>query len=266
MMNTSYTAKLETAQCIVRRYYSDRLFSQIMRHLLSFFIAKNLNKKHLHYKFPADIENNFEQILSSELVLDEIYDGTYDSIHNKYFSLADQGWAKIYDVDWIFNDMNIATLKKAYQLDKHTPTFAPGQKCNVAIHIRRGDVKSYYGSYTPMEFFENTIAMINSLLDANFHIYSDSPIDVGYENVNYHINENLLESVHDMVNADILIMSIGSNLSHFCGLLNKGIVYFDRSKLAVHFNNTYNIWFSKYETWIFDELDFMKKINRCVCR
>ena len=64
-----------------------------------------------------------------------------------------------------------------------------------------------------------------------------------------------------MIHSDILIMSIGSNLSHFAGLQTSGIVFLDKNKLSQHFNNKYNIYWSEYKNFISDEEEFITKIN-----
>lgn len=63
-----------------------------------------------------------------------------------------------------------------------------------------------------------------------------------------------------MIHSDIFIMSIGSNLSHFCGLHTKAIVFLDKDKLKPCFNNKYNIYWSKYKKFISDSEQFKKEI------
>ena len=58
---------------IIRHPYDDRLFSQIIRHLLSFFIAKIMNIKHIHTPYKNNnININFEKIYNINNLIDDI--------------------------------------------------------------------------------------------------------------------------------------------------------------------------------------------------
>jgi hypothetical protein len=265
---------------IYRHPYYDRYFSQIMRHLLSFFVSKLMNITHIHTKFnppkyPKDHEDEdinlfFSKLFETNMLLDITDDSTNLSVNNllknkQIFSLPDQNLAKLYDINDIFNDKHIDLLKSSYKLKKHCIKFDP-KVLNIAVHIRRGDAKyEFGGSYTPLSFFIKTIKTLQDTFDNKInyqvHVYSNSPIDLPFNNISYHINEDELTTIHDIISSDIFIMSIGSNLSHFGCLLNNGINYLDKSKLIDCFNNRYNIYWCKFRNITIDESEFIEKIK-----
>jgi len=265
---------------IYRHPYYDRYFSQIMRHLLSFFVAKLMNIKHIHTlfnapKYPKGHENEdinlfFSKLFKKNTLLD-ITENTNLSINNllknkQIFSLPDQNLVKPYNINDIFNDSHIDLLKSSYNLTEHCMNFDPNV-FNISVHIRRGDaIYPFGGSYTPLSFFIKTIETIKKILNRKninyqVHVYSNSNIDLDIENILYHINEDELTTIHDIISSNIFIMSIGSNLSHFGCLLNNGINYLDKSKLIDCFNNKYNIYWSKFRNIITEESKFIEKLE-----
>ena len=173
---------------IYRHPYFDRYFSQIMRHLLSFFVSKLMNIKHVHTPFNApkypkghedeDINLFFSKLFHTEMLLD------IENIDNKFlhtlskeeiFSSPDQNLVKPYDINDIFSPDHIELLRSAYKLTKHCRNYDPNI-FNVCIHIRRGDVvHEFAGRYSPLSFFIRTIELIKSKLRVKYqiHVYSD---------------------------------------------------------------------------------------------
>lgn len=254
-----------------RHYYTDRLFSQIIRHFLSYFIAKKINKQHIHWPYLSEeINTNFEKILDKKIIIDK--EDSYQNMcilinNNKVISMPDQTIAEFITINELFTEYNIQIMKKAYKLKTHTISFNPEHNFNVAIHIRRGDIANmpYCDRYTDLDFFENTILSIFKIYtNPHIHIYSDSDIklNITSDNIIYHNDEDLLCSVHDMIKSHIFIMSIGSNMSYFAALLSDGIIYYDKRKLVKCFNNMYNIYWSKHPKFINDEDIFISKIKK----
>ena len=254
---------------IYRHPYNDRTFSQIMRHFLSFFIAKKLKITHIHVEYKNDIVNlNFKKIFDIKLLIDKTDTdcNIFNLRHQKLiYSIPDQDLVKKYDINNIFSKDNLNLLHKAYKLKTNSDSFTL-TKINIGIHIRRGDIAKFgqnCGRFTSILFYVNIINKINKLLhNCEFHIYSDSDIQLNIQNVKYHINEDLLTTIHDIICSDIFIMSIGSNLSHFGALLSNGLIYLDHHKLEPCFNNKYNIYWSKYRYIISDESIFINKIKQ----
>jgi hypothetical protein len=273
---------------ICRHYYNDRLFSQIVRHLLSFFISKILNITHIHIPYKNnDININFEKIYKINNLIDETienHDINKLMKEKLIYSKPDQNLVGLnnsdksyFDINDIFSDTNINLMRSSYKLNKVSNDYLLSD-INVCLHIRRGDIAKYgnsCGRFTPIIFFIDTITTIQGILGKKcvFHIYSDSEIKSQIENKNigsisnidkcnikYHINTDLLTGVNEMIQSDIFIMSIGSNLSHFVGLHTSGIVFIDKNKLTPCFNNKYNIYWSKYRHFIKDKEHFKKEI------
>ncbi len=255
--------RLKECKCLMRHPYNDRLFSQVVRHLLSFFIAKNLGKTHVHWDFEdKEIRKKFEMIFDGALV--DKRDTFANCVKRKVMSKPDQNWSKIFGINEIFSVKNLEKLKRAYKLTKHTQTFNP-KHINVAVHIRRGDISNatYCGRYTYMDFFIDRIKTVRLILKScDVHVYSDSRVNVGLANVIYHINEDILCSIHDMIRADVLIISIGSNVDHFACLLNEGIKHLDKRKLKYCFNNKYNIYWGKLRNITVEIKEFANKLSR----
>ena len=269
---------------IIRHPYDDRLFSQIIRHLLSFFIAKIMNIKHIHTPYKNNnININFEKIYNINNLIDDIsinYDINKLKKEKLIYSAPDENLvglnrsSKIYfDINDIFCNSHIELMKKSYKLNTLNTLNTinndySSSNINICLHIRRGDIEKYginCGRYTSLNFFINIIKKIQYLLNNKciFHIYSDSEIKIDIKNninIKYHINTDLLISLNEMIMSDIFIMSIGSNFSHFIGLHTSALVFLDKDKLIPCFNNNYNIYWSKYKKFISDEVEFEKKI------
>jgi hypothetical protein len=255
---------------ISRHYYDDRLYSQIMRHFLSFFMAKILNKRHIHWNYHnTEINNYFNLLFDKSYIID--LEDTFSNINKltnekKLISMPDQNISKYFTVNQLFTEEHINLIKKAYKYNKHTDTFKINHSLNVAVHIRRGDIanRSYCDRYTPLDFFINNIKLINSLYpNAHIHIYSDSYLElpIKSKNLYYHYNDDIVDCVNDMIKSHILIMSVGSNVSYFAGLLNEGICFFDKSKLTKCFNNMYNIYWSEFKKFIYEEDMFINALQ-----
>ena len=278
---------MNNAKYIIRHPYDDRLFSQLIRHLLSFFIAKIMNMKHIHVPYENnDININFEKIYNIHNLIDEKSDN-YD-IHKLYkdnliYSAPDENLVgltcsitRYFDINDIFSSSHIKLMKENYKLNNLNNLNTLNKinnnnalsNINICLHIRRGDIVQYginCGRYTSLTFFIDIIKKIQILLKNKciFHIYSDSDIKIDIENncnIKYNINTDLLTSMNEMIHSDIFIMSIGSNFSHFIGLHTTAIVFLDKDKLKPCFNNNYNIYWSKYKKFISDEVEFKKEI------
>lgn len=262
---------ISNCKYVTRFYYSDRLFSQVIRHFLSFFAARILKKPHIHWPYPDDYTNTSFDALFDTCKIIESAD-TYDAVLNLMRSQevdcwCDQTIANHFAIEDLFSSENIQLMRDAYHFKTHTPSFDPTMKLNVAVHIRRGDIARYTteSRYTHMDFFTNYMTQIHSLYPyAQFHVYSDSDVDVPVSDksisITYHILEDLLQTIHDMIHADILLMSIGSNMSFFAGLMSKGIVFLDKRKLDEPFNAEYNRYWCNHTKFILQEEIFLQRV------
>jgi hypothetical protein len=254
---------------VTRMYYSDRLFSQILRHFSSFFASKLLQKPHIHWPYPDSYtDSSFAALFDIRQVVDRV-----DAYFNVQQLMQEQRVAYWCDqtifchfpVTDVFSPEHLTLMRNAYMFDRHTPTYDTGA-FNVAVHIRRGDIERFKSEsrYTHTDFFTYYINVLHSMYPfAHFHIYSDSNIYLPISSqtkVHYHILENLLESMHDMICADVLLMSIGSNMSFFAGLMNTGVALMDKRKLDEPFNAEGNRLWAKHPRFHLEESAFLDSV------
>lgn len=109
-------------------------------------------------------------------------------------------------------------------------------KLNIAVHIRRGDIlqmnkkdKNFQQRWLDNTYFINIINTIKSQIYDNIviHIFSQGKIadfsdfeKIG--NVVYHLDEDEYKTFHNMILADILIVS-PSSFSYFAGIISPGL-------------------------------------------
>lgn len=151
-----------------------------------------------------------------------------------------QGGFPIKDTNKYFNETMLSEIRKMYY-STWNPKPIP---CDVAIHIRRGDIarnpkiingKKLYGSERAIsiEYFKRKIVELQSksITPLNFIIFSEGKdedfkeilID-GY-NITLYLNTELRETFHSMVKAPILVLS-PSMMSIAAALLNTGEIHY----------------------------------------
>jgi hypothetical protein len=116
-------------------------------------------------------------------------------------------------------------FKDKYRLFKKACRYDPA-RVSVAIHVRRGDVtpRKSRGRYTPNEAVRYVQQQIASLgLPFDFHLFSQGkPEDFReFEGVTLHLDEDVLDTFHHLVEADILVMA-RSAFSCVAGFLSDG--------------------------------------------
>jgi hypothetical protein len=251
---------------VIRFYYTDRLFSQVLRHFLSFFAARILGLPHIHYPYPDAYTNeSFAALFDVPQIVDK--EATYEDVLEMQRSQKVQQWCdqtigNHFRIQDLFSEAHIEVMRQAYRFDRHTTAW-DSKAVNVAVHIRRGDIAryTYESRYTRMPFFVETVQYIQSMVpQAHIHVYSDSPVDLGIPNIKYHVLEDLLETMHDMICADVLVMSVGSNMSFFAGLMSRGLVTFDWAKLEEPFNAELNRYWSQHPRFL-DVPTFQQRLN-----
>lgn len=178
---------------ICRHPYNDRLFSQLIRHLLSFFMSKILNITHIHIPYKDnDINVSFTKIYKIDNLIDDISDNyNIDRMRKEklIYSAPDQNLVgmnysdkRYFDINDIFSESHINLMKSSYKLNKLSNDYLLSDT-NICLHIRRGDIMKYgksNGRYTSNDFFINTMINIQKILKNKcvFHIYSDSKINL----------------------------------------------------------------------------------------
>jgi len=114
---------------------------------------------------------------------------------------------------------------KYYATPKPIPRYDPA-KLNIAVHVRRGDVGAAHRRFTD----NSTVAgMLRNVLAAagsgSVHIYSEGrPSDFGelQDMAELHLNECPFETFHNLVSADVRIIS-RSSFSLMAALLSRGV-------------------------------------------
>lgn len=111
-------------------------------------------------------------------------------------------------------------------------------QCDVAIHIRRGDVSSTRNSqrFIPIDYYKNVIDKIMKLKGVNMKIivFSQGNIedfeDIGhYNNISFKLNSDIMEAFHSMVCAPIFVMGY-SALSCCAAILSTNNIYYTTTK------------------------------------
>lgn len=221
-----------------------------------------------NYDNDPDWEKNWENFLNlreHELVIDDL---DLQELNIVRFNLNDRIQIEpkeqtLYVVphchdfaDWNPNKYLKLTSKLYYRFKrssyKITSYFEP-EKLNIAVHLRRGDVKinnRYFSRYTDNSVYGNIITQIKGILteislvpEIVFHIYSEGSTEEFSEFYNYdksvilHLNESPFTTFHHMVFADILVTA-KSSFSYSAALLSRGI------KIYIPF------WHSSLHDWI----------------
>lgn len=132
--------------------------------------------------------------------------------------------------DAFFTPSVIEELRRMYY---STPKPVP-IVCDVAIHIRRGDVSEngkHSGRFRPLSYYKNIVKIIRKQHpDYKIVIFSEgerSDFDEMEcdDNIELNLNGNLLETFHTMVESKIFVMGY-SCLSLCAAILNKNTIYY----------------------------------------
>lgn len=124
-------------------------------------------------------------------------------------------------------------IKECFWKNKDRDFFKNG-KMNVAIHIRRenADDKGQAGERvtTPNSYYLNIMNKIRkNYHNIQFHLYSQGEVsqfeDLINDDVDFHLNADIIDSFIGMVAANILVIS-PSSLSYVAALVSDGIVYY----------------------------------------
>ncbi len=137
--------------------------------------------------------------------------------------------------EFFYNDHVIHTFREMYySRKKPLLTLFDKNKRHIALHIRRGDVniKRYPSRYTRNSEYVNIINKMDlDPINDVIHIFSQGEEDDFNDIKNslqsytivFHINENVQETFHYMVSADILVVA-KSSFSYCAALLNKNTI------------------------------------------
>jgi hypothetical protein len=144
-----------------------------------------------------------------------------DMFPNRYSHIREKFIAKYF-----------STPKEGYTLN-----YDP-QKVNIAIHIRRGDVNGnnqFRDKFTENDFIAKVLDKIIELTSSSrkgsaVWVYSEGKIEdfklLERENLKFCLNTDPFSTFHNLVSADVLIMS-KSTFSYSAALLSRGIVIYE---------------------------------------
>jgi hypothetical protein len=207
--------------------YQTILFSIIYSELVDkeFVYSPFTKMEHNYDKDPNFLEEkeNLINIIGNYKSINEV--DTYETTTPEIYRIIEGNIDKCVESE---------SFKKAKKLFfKNKPIKIKKDTIDVAVHIRRcnpHDNGQTYG-YTDDEYYLNVIKHIRSQYQKNkmFHIYSQGEFKsferFKSDDVVFHLNKKLENTIYDLVTSDILVMS-KSSLSYVSGLLSDGIVYY----------------------------------------
>lgn len=123
-------------------------------------------------------------------------------------------------------------------------------KCDVAIHIRRGDVKEGSGRFIPISHYKQVIEKFKRVNpDFKIVIFSEGELEdfreLFQDNVDFHLNEEIKMTFHSMVMAPHLVL--GKSCYSLCAAI--------LSTNQIYYESEYG--FNKLKAWI-DTRTWMK--------
>lgn len=105
-------------------------------------------------------------------------------------------------------------------------------RINIALHIRRGDVSAASADrFTDNRYYYKILTDLLSVLDAlqlssSIHLYSQGTVEDFSEfeefHLSYHLDECPFETLHNLIEADVLVMS-KSSFSYSAALLSNSV-------------------------------------------
>ena len=145
-------------------------------------------------------------------------------------------------------------LRKVYDCgpSRRVKTDYESDRLDVAIHIRRGDIVAdqLWRRFTPNAYYSSVIRQLKTLLEDQpfrVHIFSEtkpkpSLLDEDFSPFEdlgccMHLDEDVFETVHHLVTADVLVTS-RSSFSYVPGVLSRGVVLYEP------------FWHSPMSSWI----------------
>lgn len=136
-------------------------------------------------------------------------------------------------IDSFYNKDVLALFKiNYYSTPKNEIPYFDKGRVNVAVHIRRGDVldMNLQGMLNSDEHYLAAMKKIRKLYpSAKFFIYSEGKEEqfarFKLNDVELHLNEDIKDTFHALVTADILVTS-KSTFSYTAALLSDGVIFY----------------------------------------
>jgi hypothetical protein len=140
---------------------------------------------------------------------------------------------------YMLGHYNLMHALKSYYFSDFKGNRFDKKHYNIAVHIRRPNIhekiitEANQYRFLKIDYFINAIKSIQKSIDIKksilIHVYSEGAISQYaemsvFENVIYHLNEDLFETFNDFVHADALILSPGA-FSYYAGIISEGKKY-----------------------------------------
>jgi len=231
---------LQSARSISITEKNDGFGSQLQRRMSAIAFAIVHNKEYVHRPFTS-LQHNYDKNptfhkemeefanIGLEFPLIEHCDDPNLYLREDYRYYTDL------DIDGYYNSHVLSLLRRNYySTPKPEITYFEEDRIDVAVHIRRGDVRDTgpMGRWVCDEHYLKAMDKIRKKYHkVKFHIYSEGNIDqftkFQSHDVEFHLNEEIRSTFHGLVSADILILSKGG-FSYSAGLLSEGTVYYTK--------------------------------------
>lgn len=201
---------------------SDGFGAQYQARLSGIAFCNYKNYQYVHTPFQslshgenADELNNFVGIPQSKYVKPDIWSKGERNIHYS-------------EKPSLYYTTEVLEKIRGYYYSTEKPTI---DIPDIAIHIRRGDVKKTCNQrYTSNNEYIDIINKLKQLYpDYKITIFSEGIEDDFKElqdlDINFQLNVNIKETFHSMVQAKVLVLA-KSSFSYCAGLLNENIVHY----------------------------------------
>jgi len=242
--NSERSAKHGGSMCDVTSYKGDGFGSQFEGMMANYFYAQ---KEHL--KFCPTVWNSMTHDINATEMFDFVGGRNYGPIApmNTYHPTdKTRMWRDKRTVDKMYEVWDFA--RKQYDsTPKPDLTWFDDEHLDIALHIRRGDVRKGRKRWRPLSVYNECITSLkrfygNSAKSMRFHILSEGDLadfreitDV-HPGMTWHLNDDVKLSYHHMVMADVLVPAL-SAFSRTAAFLSKNKVYFLEGR-----KENYNVW------------------------
>lgn len=151
-------------------------------------------------------------------------------------------------------------------------SFYEDGKLNVAIHARRGDVSKegvHSERYTDNSYYKMLLEDVQRVLDnlgieSSIHLYSQGEVkdfdELKGVNVNYHLDECVFTTFHNLVSSDVIITS-KSTYSYTAALLSKAIVVYEPFWHKPLSEWLPTIWDNNKHILVFNEAELRRRLK-----
>ena len=219
---------------------NDGFGAQLKRRMSAIAFAMVHNKIYVHLPF-VELQHNYDKNPNYHNIMESFANIGFEFPRRDTLKEAavyereDYCYYTDKNIDQYYNE-NVLSLfrKNYYSAPKNTIAYFNKQFVNVAVHIRRGDALDS-GQGGMWNCNEHYLAVMDKIRKTNprarFHIYSEGDpkqfMEFCSHDVEFHLNEDIRETFHALVSADILITS-QSTFSYTAALLSKGVIYYTK--------------------------------------